>query len=1028
MDGEDTSQPRTAAGGDQQEPKVQTIDLKLLSPSPEVPASGLFLENLPTTTTLGELRGRITAALPSRPPPARQRLIYFGRVLQRDEDTLASVFGENSVRQQRQHTLHLVLPLRDGSSQREAAPSPVPSVRASIYPPSSIPRPSSVPPRGTGAASPFRGPVSWQPHAQPPAPTPAPSATTSTNTTASPAPQRPSQGSQPPLQQPQPRTQAVLDQPIFRSVIGNANIRANITANGQPINLPPEVVNQLLNQHFLRNGGLEHLLPSGQTRSQSADQTTQSAGASPSGPTSQPLQSRSSGQQLFQQFMASVGDTNRQAQNTGGDAGSPQDRPSDTESEERGRSMDSQASARHAPDPPASVPSTSATDSQQPSSSNSQHPPNGSQSNGPSPTIREQSGVNPDGSRWSIRTVENHHPFAHPYAHFAQQLPQIPIPMPLPQGFAFAPFQTGQGFQMPVAVPVAGLRPHGTPRSVSPARSVSDGPRRVGTPAAELQHRLMHTNLEIQNLNQLLGALATGTNADGQPAPALTEEQLSQIRAFAQSMNAHIDGFGHELNALANAHPNVRFQPEFAGLSAMFHTLQGQGRGVSQRIDALAGSNAASAESLPRAEPSTAATPAAPQEQATVSPESVSNPDVSVSQSTPSTTTDTSPETNTTTYNASPACPELHLLSDPTNTQHYLLIGPSGPLGTGQLPLDVLYPLLAAQLPHDQLIRDFNRAAQEMTYALQRADLRTALQAGLSIPLASQGRSQSSRIDSNATNTSTARASVIGIGQHGQTPAAGPAHAQPQQQPAPPAGPARAVQGQARQQPDEMRDVLAPIVRNLWLIVRLCIFGWFFFSSGRGYGRLLILLVLGGLVWGINAGIFGQRLNGLLDSIQRHFQEVVDEARGNRPNEQQQTAPGNNAGEGSSRAAGFPTPEETARRLMVQQAEGQRRRMRDTLRQIERTIALALASLWPGVGEAVVRNHERARREAERAAEERRRAEEEEARKRSEAEEEKKAKDCVAVGTAEGSTSVNRAGGAERVNKGKEKADSGDVD
>jgi hypothetical protein len=94
---EDRSQPSRGEG--QQEAKVQTIDLKLLSPSPEVPASGLYLENLPTTTTLGELRNRITVALASHPPPARQRLIYFGRVLQRDDDTLAGIFGESSVRE-----------------------------------------------------------------------------------------------------------------------------------------------------------------------------------------------------------------------------------------------------------------------------------------------------------------------------------------------------------------------------------------------------------------------------------------------------------------------------------------------------------------------------------------------------------------------------------------------------------------------------------------------------------------------------------------------------------------------------------------------------------------------------------------------------------------------------------------------------------------------------------------------------------------------------------------------------------------
>ena len=92
-----SSSPAAAAAAGGEDGKSNTIDLKLLSPSSDVPASGLFFDNLPTTTTLGELRAKITAALPSHPPPARQRLIYFGRVLQRDDDTLAGVFGENNV-------------------------------------------------------------------------------------------------------------------------------------------------------------------------------------------------------------------------------------------------------------------------------------------------------------------------------------------------------------------------------------------------------------------------------------------------------------------------------------------------------------------------------------------------------------------------------------------------------------------------------------------------------------------------------------------------------------------------------------------------------------------------------------------------------------------------------------------------------------------------------------------------------------------------------------------------------------------
>lgn len=90
----DARSPSPATAGER---KGDNIDLKLLSPSPEVPASGLLFEDISPSTTLGELRIKIQAALPSHPLPARQRIIYFGRVLQRDNDTLSGVFGETNV-------------------------------------------------------------------------------------------------------------------------------------------------------------------------------------------------------------------------------------------------------------------------------------------------------------------------------------------------------------------------------------------------------------------------------------------------------------------------------------------------------------------------------------------------------------------------------------------------------------------------------------------------------------------------------------------------------------------------------------------------------------------------------------------------------------------------------------------------------------------------------------------------------------------------------------------------------------------
>jgi hypothetical protein len=77
--------------------------------------------------------------------------------------------------------------------------------------------------------------------------------------------------------------------------------------------------------------------------------------------------------------------------------------------------------------------------------------------------------------------------------------------------------------------------------------------------------------------------------------------------------------------------------------------------------------------------------------------------------------------------------------------------------------------------------------------------------------------------------------------------------------------------------------------------------------------------------------------------------------------------------------------------------------------------------LWPGVGETVVRNHERARRDAERAAEEERKKLEEE-RKRAEEEQAKAPEVGIETGESSTSADVGSSDGVSKVNKGKEKA------
>jgi hypothetical protein len=77
--------------------EASTINLKVLSPSTEV-EGGVSFPDLPTTTTIKELRNRIQDAVPSKPAPERMRLIYRGRVVANDTDTLGLVFGAENVR------------------------------------------------------------------------------------------------------------------------------------------------------------------------------------------------------------------------------------------------------------------------------------------------------------------------------------------------------------------------------------------------------------------------------------------------------------------------------------------------------------------------------------------------------------------------------------------------------------------------------------------------------------------------------------------------------------------------------------------------------------------------------------------------------------------------------------------------------------------------------------------------------------------------------------------------------------------
>ncbi len=71
------------------------INLVILSPSQEV--NKLTFSGISTTTSLGELREKISAEVATHPAPARQRLIYRGHALVDVGKTLKDVFSQEVV-------------------------------------------------------------------------------------------------------------------------------------------------------------------------------------------------------------------------------------------------------------------------------------------------------------------------------------------------------------------------------------------------------------------------------------------------------------------------------------------------------------------------------------------------------------------------------------------------------------------------------------------------------------------------------------------------------------------------------------------------------------------------------------------------------------------------------------------------------------------------------------------------------------------------------------------------------------------
>lgn len=81
---------------DNELPEPFKFSLSIVSPSPTVPTP-FMLHELLVTNTVQDLKAKIRDALPDKPTDETQRLIYHGRLLVRETETMENIFGRQVV-------------------------------------------------------------------------------------------------------------------------------------------------------------------------------------------------------------------------------------------------------------------------------------------------------------------------------------------------------------------------------------------------------------------------------------------------------------------------------------------------------------------------------------------------------------------------------------------------------------------------------------------------------------------------------------------------------------------------------------------------------------------------------------------------------------------------------------------------------------------------------------------------------------------------------------------------------------------
>ncbi|KAF9638872.1 hypothetical protein BFW01_g9769 [Lasiodiplodia theobromae] len=167
------------------------------------------------------------------------------------------------------------------------------------------------------------------------------------------------------------------------------------------------------------------------------------------------------------------------------------------------------------------------------------------------------------------------------------------------------------------------------------------------------------------------------------------------------------------------------------------------------------------------------------------------------------------------------------------------------------------------------------------------------------------------------------------------------------------------LQQQVLQQQQEANQLpIAAIATHFWLLLR--IFGMLWFFSGAGWQRTFMLSLCGLAIYIFQAGILRERVLGNhWDRFRRYFENLVGIP--HPPPPQQQRAARDQANEEPAvdigpparrRRRREPSPEEVAHRLLQEHQQQRRTWFRERLRGVERSLALFVASLWPGLAQS----------------------------------------------------------------------------